>query len=72
MNNLEEIMKKAMICKNDMELLENLIIFGAAIIETKKKVTDYEAYDAMHDADGIVGKSLSPSKLWPKIQSAYL
>jgi hypothetical protein len=63
MNNLEEIMKKAMICKNDMELLENLIIFGAAIIETKKKVTDYEAYDAMHNADGIVGKSLSPSKL---------
>jgi hypothetical protein len=24
---------------------------------------DYEAYDTMHNVDGIVGKSLSPSKL---------
>lgn len=31
--------------------------------KNKEEVKDYEAYDAMHNADGIVDKSLSPSKL---------
>ena len=29
----------------------------------KTKEFDYEAYDSMHDADGIVGKSLSTRRL---------
>jgi hypothetical protein len=27
---------------------------------------DYEAYDIMHNSDGIVGESTNPSKLWAK------
>lgn len=50
------------ISKTTEEFNHNLTIFGRAIIE-KKGITDYEAYDTMHNVDGIVGESLSPSKL---------
>ena len=37
--------------------------FECPVEKEAKRMEDYEAYDAMHNADGIVGKPLSPSKL---------
>ena len=54
-----------LVAKNGEELVQKLIIFGAAIVEIKykKRMKDYEAYDIMHNSDGIVGESTNPSKL---------
>lgn len=42
---------------------QNNTIMCPVVKEYRKEITDYEAFDAMHNADGIVDKSTSPSRL---------
>jgi len=53
------------ISKTPEEAAMDAIIFGQSVLEIKykKRIKDYEAYDTMHDNDGIVGKSNSTRKL---------
>lgn len=37
--------------------------FECPVEKKVKRMKDYEAYDTMHNVDGVVGESLSPSKL---------